>query len=98
MDEEHASIGAEALVTRWRADGGVVTEPTELAVAVAHKGFEWVEIETEGRAAHGSRPRDGRDAILRMGRVLGELEALDRAAAGRPHPSAASVRLHCMRR
>ena len=57
VDEEHASIGADALVTRWRADGAVVTEPTDLAVAVAHKGFEWVEIETEGRAAHGSRPR-----------------------------------------
>ena len=63
VDEEHASIGAEALVTKWRADGAVVTEPTDLQVAVAHKGFEWVEIETEGRAAHGSRPREGRDAI-----------------------------------
>ena len=33
---------------------------------------------TLGRAAHGSRPRDGRDAILRMGRVLSGLESLDR--------------------
>jgi len=57
VDEEHASIGADALVARWRADGAVVTEPTDLQVAIAHKGFEWVEIETEGRAAHGSRPR-----------------------------------------
>ena len=57
VDEEHASIGADALVTKWRADGGVVTEPTDLRVAIAHKGFEWVEIETEGRAAHGSRPQ-----------------------------------------
>ena len=39
VDEEHASIGADALVTRWRADAGVVTEPTDLQVAVAHKGF-----------------------------------------------------------
>jgi acetylornithine deacetylase len=94
-DEEHASIGAEALVTRWRADAGVVTEPTELAVAVAHKGFEWVEIETEGRAAHGSRPREGRDAILRMGRVLAELESLDRRLqAGRSHPLVGTGSLH----
>lgn len=95
VDEEHASIGAEALVTRWRADAGVVTEPTELAVAVAHKGFEWVEIETEGRAAHGSRPREGRDAILRMGRVLGELEALDRELqSGRAHALVGTASLH----
>jgi acetylornithine deacetylase len=95
VDEEHASIGAEALVTRWRADGGVVTEPTDLHVAVAHKGFEWVEIETEGVAAHGSRPRDGRDAIIRMGRVLGELEALDRRLqAGHVHALVGPPSLH----
>jgi acetylornithine deacetylase len=95
VDEEHSSIGAEALVTRWRADAGVVTEPTDLHVAVAHKGFEWVEIETEGRAAHGSRPRDGRDAIVRMGRVLAELETLDRdLQSGRAHPLVSTASLH----
>ena len=95
VDEEHASIGADALVTRWHADAGVVTEPTDLHVAVAHKGFEWVEIETEGRAAHGSRPGDGRDAIMRMGRVLGELEALDRSLqAGRAHHLVGPASLH----
>jgi len=95
VDEEHASIGVDALVTRWRADGAVVTEPTDLAVAVAHKGFEWVEIETEGRAAHGSRPRDGRDAIRLMGRVLGALDALDRDLQARaPHPLLGTASLH----
>lgn len=95
VDEEHASLGADALVTRWRADAAVVTEPTDLAVAVAHKGFEWLEVETEGRAAHGSRPRDGRDAILRMGRVLGGIEALDRQLqTGRAHPLLGTASLH----
>ena len=95
VDEEHASIGADALVTQWHADAAVVTEPTELAVAVAHKGFEWIEIETEGRAAHGSRPRDGRDAILRMGRVLNELEQLDHELqSGRMHTLVGSASLH----
>lgn len=95
VDEEHGSIGADALVTRFHADAAVVTEPTDLAVAVAHKGFEWVEIETEGRAAHGSRPREGRDAILRMGRVLGALEALDRSLQSGPsHPLLGTASLH----
>ena len=74
-DEEHASLGADALVRDHAADGAVVTEPTDLRMATCHKGFEWVEVETRGRAAHGSRPADGRDAILRMGRVLHRLEA-----------------------
>lgn len=95
VDEEHASLGAEALVARWRADAAVVTEPTDLQVAIGHKGFEWVEIETRGRAAHGSRPMDGRDAILRMGRVLVGLEQLDRTLQAQPaHPLLGTASLH----
>jgi acetylornithine deacetylase len=95
VDEEHASIGAEALAARWRADAAVVTEPTDLDIAVAHKGFEWIEVETRGRAAHGSRPREGRDAILRMGRVLARLERLDRQLQSVPmHPLLGTGSLH----
>jgi acetylornithine deacetylase len=95
IDEEHASLGAEALVTRFHADAAVVTEPTDLDIAVAHKGFQWVRIETRGRAAHGSRPLEGRDAIFRMGRVLTALEALDRRLqSGRVHPLLGTASLH----
>lgn len=94
-DEEHASTGAEALMKVHSADGAVVTEPTDLRVATAHKGFEWVEVETRGRAAHGSRPADGRDAILHMGRVLGRLETLEaRLKAGRTHPRLGRASVH----
>jgi acetylornithine deacetylase len=95
VDEEYASLGADALVTRWRADAAVVTEPTDLQIAIGHKGFAWFEVETKGRAAHGSRPLDGRDAILRMGRVLHALEALDRRLqAAAPHPLMGTASLH----
>jgi acetylornithine deacetylase len=76
-DEEVASIGTESLVSRGRRfDAAVVAEATELGVAVAHKGFAGFEIETRGRAAHGSRPDLGLDAIAKMGPVLVELDAL----------------------
>lgn len=95
IDEEHASLGAEALVARWRADAAVVTEPTDLAVAVAHKGFEWVEVMVEGRAAHGSRPAEGRDAILRMGHVLTHLGKLNEdLQRGSAHPLLGPPSLH----
>jgi acetylornithine deacetylase len=95
VDEEHSSVGADALVADWRADAAVVTEPTGLEVAVGHKGFAWVEIDVRGTAAHGSRPADGEDAILRMGRVLRHLEALDRDLQTRPaHPLLGSGSLH----
>jgi acetylornithine deacetylase len=94
-DEEHSSLGADALVRTWRADAAVVTEPTSLDVAVAHKGFQWVVVETRGRAAHGSRPRDGRDAIMRMGRVLSRLERVEqRLSAGGSHELLGTPSLH----
>jgi acetylornithine deacetylase/succinyl-diaminopimelate desuccinylase-like protein len=95
VDEEYKSLGADALVREWRADAAVVAEPTDLQVVVGHKGFSWVEVTTAGRAAHGSRPDEGRDAILRMGRVLARLERLDRELQSRPrHPILGTASLH----
>jgi len=87
-DEEVASLGTEAIVReldRWRPDAAIVAEPTEMVLAVAHKGFAWFDIETFGVAAHGSRPHLGVDAIAKMGRVLVEVEKLDRDL--RAHPT-----------
>jgi acetylornithine deacetylase len=95
VDEEFISIGADALVKTWKADAAIVTEPTDLRMAVGHKGFAWLEVVTSGRAAHGSRPAEGRDAITRMGRVLVELEALDRQLQSRaPVPVQGVASLH----
>jgi acetylornithine deacetylase len=95
VDEEVASIGTEAIARRYRADAAIVSEPTELQVAVAHKGFVAFEIETEGRAAHGSRPDLGVDAIARIGEVLVRLGELDRRLRASPsHPLLASGSLH----
>lgn len=78
-DEEYASIGTQSIVKQWRADAAIVTEPTSLRICVAHKGFIWLEITTHGKAAHGSRPALGRDAIIKMGHILLGLERLDRS-------------------
>jgi acetylornithine deacetylase len=93
-DEEHASAGVQEALRRLRADAAVVTEPTELQLAVAHKGFVWSEIEVAGRAAHGSRPHLGLDAIVKMGAVLKELEGLDRSLAGNHHPLLGRASVH----
>jgi acetylornithine deacetylase len=87
-DEECRSLGTRALLeSSVRADAAIVLEPTAMELATAHKGFAWAEVETVGRAAHGSRPEEGRDAILHMGRVLGGIEELERDLISRPaHP------------
>jgi acetylornithine deacetylase len=95
VDEECDSIGTEALLKRHTAEAAIVIEPTDLRLTVAHKGYAWFEIVTHGRAAHGSLPSEGRDAIRMMGRVLNILDALDRKLASlAPHPLLGHGSLH----
>lgn len=87
-DEEHASLGMQHLVDGGvAADAAVVTEPTSLAVMPAHKGFSWVEVVLQGRAAHGSRPELGVDAVRHAAAFLQELDVLEvQLDAAPPHP------------
>jgi len=75
-DEEYASAGTETLVKGCRAKAAVICEPTGLKIGVAHKGFAWTRVEVSGRAAHGSRPDEGIDAIVKAGKLLVEIEKL----------------------
>ncbi|KAL7625234.1 hypothetical protein AAE478_004449 [Parahypoxylon ruwenzoriense] len=74
-DEEAGSIGTEQILRAgWRADAAIVTEPTDLNVVHAHKGFVWLEVNIFGLAAHGSRADLGIDAISKAGYFLVELD------------------------
>ncbi|MEO7126081.1 MAG: M20/M25/M40 family metallo-hydrolase, partial [Nakamurella sp.] len=72
----------------------IVTEPTEMAIGVAHKGFVWTEIDIKGRAAHGSRPELGIDAIVKAGPLLVGLEELGRRVASHRHPLLGPATIH----
>jgi acetylornithine deacetylase len=96
-DEEYASLGATSLARQLRADAAIVTEATgdALDIAIAHKGFIWLEVVTEDVAAHGSRPELGVDAIASMGGVLVGLADLDRRLRAAPsHPLLGSGTVH----
>ena len=94
-DEEVASIGTSAVLERFRADAAIVTEPTELRLCLAHKGFVWLEVESRGVAAHGSRPDLGVDAIGQAGRILGRVVELDRTLRqGDGHPLLGTGSIH----
>ena len=83
-DEEYASLGTADLIERYQVDGAILTEPTALDICLAHKGFVWLEVETLGRAAHGSRFELGLDANMRMGRFLAQLDLLEQSLRARP--------------
>jgi acetylornithine deacetylase len=94
-DEEVASIGTAAVLRRREADAAIVTEPTELRLCLAHKGFVWLEVETVGVAAHGSRADLGVDAVGHMGRILTGVVALDQSLrGGRRHPLLGTGSIH----
>ncbi len=94
-DEEYASIGTADLAQRYQTDGAIVTEATGLDICLAHKGFIWLEVETTGRAAHGSRFDQGIDANMRMGRFLAELDKLEQELRAREgHPLVGPPSLH----
>ena len=94
-DEEVASIGMAEVLKHVRADAAVVTEPTELRVCLAHRGFSWIEVETLGIAAHGSRFDLGIDANMRMGRFLARLDGLEQELRARqPHALVGPPSLH----
>ena len=95
IDEEYASVGTMDLAKRFHADGAIVAEFTELQLILAHRGFVWLEAETIGKAAHGSRPDLGVDAIAKMGKVLVEIENLDQTLRANPtHPLLGSGSVH----
>jgi acetylornithine deacetylase len=94
-DEEYGSLGTADLLQHVKTDGAIVTEPTALDVCLAHKGYLWIEVVTEGRAAHGSKFQLGIDANMKMGAFLHRLSALERDLRSRPpHPLVGPPSLH----
>jgi len=94
-EEDATNLGTLDVVRNGpRADMVVVAEPTNLQVAVAHKGFDYYRIEVEGVAAHSSRPEQGTNAIYRASRVVSAIEqelAPSLAASSHPLVGAASI-------
>lgn len=54
----------------------VSTEPTDGGIYRGQRGRMEIKVAVKGVSAHGSAPERGDNAIFKMGRILGELEAL----------------------
>ncbi len=75
VDEEDGQSGSRALAkTGLRAALAIVGEPTLLQAVTAHKGNLWLKIQTRGKAAHGSKPHLGKNAVHAMGPIVDWLE------------------------
>lgn len=94
VDEEYKSIGTSELVKRFRADAAIVGEPTGMNIAIAQKGYAWLEIETIGRRAHGSVPEEGIDAIEKMAKVISKLDYVRNKHRSMRHRLVGTPRIH----
>lgn len=93
-DEEMESFGTEqVLQAGWRADAAIVAEPTEMAIINSHKGLAVFYVDISGKAAHGSRPDLGVDAICKAGYFLVEVDRLNEKLQTRFDP-ATQTHLH----
>ena len=76
--EETDSCGTKRFINsfplRGELAGVVIPEPTDFEVVTAHRGMLWLEVKTEGRAAHSSTPELGVNAIASMKILLAELD------------------------
>ncbi|GAH51998.1 unnamed protein product, partial [marine sediment metagenome] len=76
--EETDSCGTKRFVRNFGGmpslAGVVIPEPTDFEIITAHRGMLWLKVTTKGKAAHGSTPQLGVNAIASMKALLGELE------------------------
>ncbi len=75
VDEEYKYKGVSHLLKKgFRADVGIVGEPTNLDIIIAHKGALRWRIVTKGVAFHSSEPEKGENAIYSMTQVINTLQ------------------------
>jgi succinyl-diaminopimelate desuccinylase len=84
--EECAEPGTLSMLQQgFAGDYGIVTEPTQLKVAVAERGLGHYRVRVHGRSIHASRAHLGVNPVTKLGRVLEVLDAYHREAQAKPH-------------
>ena len=93
IDEEETGKGVEQLAKQGPfVDAAVIGEPTNMQLALGHKGLEWIQIEVIGKKVHGGRMHEGINAIEMASRLIQKiytdyvpiLNAREHPVLGRP--------------
>lgn len=94
-DEEFESLGTSRFIEKYTADAAIVTEPTDLQICLAHRGFGVFNITTDGTTAHGGNHHLGVDANIKMGYVLCKLGQYSKRLQKRyKHPLCGVASMH----
>jgi acetylornithine deacetylase/succinyl-diaminopimelate desuccinylase-like protein len=81
-DEEVALTGSKYFVENYReflkdVKYGIIAEPTNFSIIIAQKGIADIKVRIKGKAAHGSRPEFGDNAIYKACDLIQELRKLN---------------------
>lgn len=97
VGEEFDNVGAKKLVGfHFSKPLGaiIVGEPTSLQLAIKHKGYINIVIETKGKAAHGSVPEKGIDAIEKMAKIIVKLDEMKETASRKSNDLLGPPKMH----
>ena len=75
-DEEDGMIGSYTLANQGFMKDAIVlivAEPTNLKIGIGEKGLVWIRLKTTGKAAHGSMPEQGINAIEKVMNIIPQL-------------------------
>ena len=90
IDEEAKSLGTRAWLENCTKmpDAAIVGEPTNMDICVGHRGLEWFEFTFTGKTVHGSRQKEGINAIQKAAIFISKLEneLIPKIEKKRPHP------------
>ena len=74
IDEEEKGKGAEYIVKNGPfTDGAIIGEPTDMKIAVGHKGLEWIKVKVMGKKVHGGRMDEGINAIVMASKLIDKI-------------------------
>ncbi len=74
IDEEQTGKGVEYLAQNGPfVDGAVIGEPTDMRLALGHKGLEWLKIDVFGKKVHGGNMDKGINAIAMASRLIARI-------------------------
>ncbi len=74
IDEEQKGKGIEHLAKHGPfVDAAVIGEPTDMRLALGHKGLEWLKIDVFGKKVHGGSMNKGINAIAMASRLIARI-------------------------
>jgi putative selenium metabolism hydrolase len=81
MEEDYDGEAVYSMCRQMESipDYVIVCEPSDLKLALGHKGRALIRVTTDGVPAHGSAPEKGVNAIYKMGPIIKRVEELNHA-------------------